>query len=179
MLERSDLPRLGAWLRATHVAPWWPDPNDPESLEREYGPSIDGEDSAEVFIVESEVGPVGLIQRYRTADEPGWQRALNGTGAPLDSAGIDYLIGVPELVGHGLGTAMISQFVADTWTRYPEISAIVIAMQQANSASWRACEKAGFVRVWAGQMDSDDPSDAGPAYVYVLTREGRNRVPQP
>ncbi|HWB36124.1 MAG TPA: hypothetical protein VHA75_08875 [Rugosimonospora sp.] len=44
------------------------------------------------------------------------------------------------------------------------------APQLANVASWRALERAGFSRLWAGQLDSDDPADAGPAYVYAVDR---------
>jgi hypothetical protein len=43
--------------------------------------------------------------------------------------------------------------------------------QQANIASWRALERAGYVRVRAGMIDSDDPSDAGPAFVYACYRD--------
>ena len=50
---------------------------------------------------------------------------------------------------------------------YPNI---VAAVQQGNRRSWRALEKAGFSRTWAGQLESDDPSDAGPSYVYVRAR---------
>jgi aminoglycoside 6'-N-acetyltransferase len=42
--------------------------------------------------------------------------------------------------------------------------------QQENVASWRALEKAGFERIFAGPLESDDPSDSGPAFVYALRR---------
>jgi aminoglycoside 6'-N-acetyltransferase len=45
-----------------------------------------------------------------------------------------------------------------------------VAVQQENPASWRALEGAGFQRVWAGMLDSDDPSDQGPSYLYSMRR---------
>ena len=65
---------------------------------------------------------------------------------------------------------MIELFTASTFDRYPGVGAVVVDVQQANRPSWRALEKAGFHRVFAGTIDSDDPSDAGPAYVYVRRR---------
>src|SRR5262249_51295034 len=43
---------------------------------------------------------------------------------------------------------------------------------EANTASWRVLEKSGYARVWAARLASDDPTDAGPAFVYrrVLIR---------
>ena len=49
-------------------------------------------------------------------------------------------------------------------------SAVVVAVQQANRASWRALEGAGFRRQWEGLLVTDDLSDQGPAYLYVRYR---------
>ena len=81
--------------------------------------------------------------------------------------GIDYLIGDEALTGLGLGPQLIDAFVGSTWDRYPGASQIVVAVQQANLRSWRVLEKAGFERTWSGNIESDDPSDAGPSFVYV------------
>jgi hypothetical protein len=87
-LTRADFVLIGAWLKQPHVARWWRDPSDPESIEAEYGPVVDGADRAEVFVVELSLEPIGLIDRYLTRNEREWQRALASTGVPLDSAGI-------------------------------------------------------------------------------------------
>jgi aminoglycoside 6'-N-acetyltransferase len=65
---------------------------------------------------------------------------------------------------------MIAELVDGTWARYPDISAMVVAVQQGNPASWRALEGAGFERVWEGMLDSDDPSDEGPSFLYSMDR---------
>jgi aminoglycoside 6'-N-acetyltransferase len=178
-LSREDLPRLSRWLAEPHVANWWRDPSDLASVRASYLPCIDGTDPAEVFIIEAAGRAAGLVQRYLVADDPDWDRAVRATGA-VDgcAAGIDYLIGEPELCGRGYGTAAISTFTTLTFERYPQADAVVAVPQQANVASWRALDRAGYRRWWAGRLASADPSDAGPAYLYgirAVTASGLRR----
>ena len=65
---------------------------------------------------------------------------------------------------------MISAFVDECWTRYPSEDRIVVAMLQANVPSWKTLEACGFRRVWEGHLESSDPSDQGPSFIYVLGR---------
>jgi aminoglycoside 6'-N-acetyltransferase len=157
---------VARWLALPHVAPWWSDEPTVTALETSYGPSVDGTDPTEGFIIELEGRPVGFIQRYRLDDYPPWAEALGIEHA----AGIDYLIGAPELIGVGLGPVVVGSFTTLTFERYPDIERMGVAVQQANHRSWRALEKAGYDRVFEGMIDSDDPSDAGPSYVYVRSR---------
>lgn len=165
-LSVVDLPLLVRWQSSPHAARWWLDPSDIESITAKHAPRIRGEQRTEVFIIELGRRPIGLIQRYRHADYPYWDRAVG----VADAVGIDYYIGEPDLVGRGLGSMVIASFASDTLERYPEVDCVVAAPQQENVASWRALEKAGFTRIWEGQLDSDDPSDEGPAFVYQLSR---------
>lgn len=117
--------------------------------------------------------PFGYIQSYRLADETSWWATTEAAIGNVDRAvGLGYLIGEVGLIGQGLGSAMIGAFVTFVWELYAEDSLIVVAVQQANGASWRALEHAGFARVWRGLLDSDDPSDQGPAYLYRADRAG-------
>jgi aminoglycoside 6'-N-acetyltransferase len=166
-LAPADLPMLAGWLGAEHVTRWWCEPSDLASVEAKYHPRVVGaDDTAEEFVIELDGRPIGLIQRYRHADSPDWDAAV---GIP-DAAGIDYLIGVPDLVGRGVGAAAIRAFVPTVLAAYPDIEVVVAVPQQANVASWRALEKAGFTRVRSGDIESDDPSDAGPSHVYARRR---------
>ena len=140
--------------------------------------------------------PLAFLQVYRLDDNPEWQRAIavalaeagggSGVGPGVSqgvgdgelgligpSVGIDYLIGDQAMTGRGLGRKMIAAFVVLVWARYPDIKAVVVAVDQGNRASWRALEGAGFARTWAGVLDSDDPSDQGPSYLYVRRRPTR------
>ena len=147
------------------------------AVEARYGPSVDGRDPSELFIVEVDDQPVGFIQRYESHDEPEWRRTLESAGLGASDR-IDYLIGRPEHTGSGLGPAIIDAFVRQCWRRYPEASVVAVAVQQENRPSWRALEKAAFRRAWSGELDSDDPSDDGPSYLYLLGRsEGPAAAP--
>jgi aminoglycoside 6'-N-acetyltransferase len=169
-MKRADLALLDRWLRQPHVARWWRDePADLAGVEAKYGPCIDGDDRTELFVVEDAGRPVGMIQRYLFADEPEWARVLAPITDVSAAAGIDYLIGEPDAVGRGIGSEMVRQMCEWIWEWRP-VAPIVVTVQQANAPSWRILEKAGFVRVWAGELDSPDPSDAGPEYAYVATR---------
>ncbi len=165
-LQRADFELLARWLALPHVAPWWSDEPTVSALEASYGPTVDGSDPTEAFIIELEGRPVGFVQRYLLDDYPAWSEALGIERA----AGIDYLIGVVELTGVGLGPVIVDAFTALTFERYPDIERMAVAVQQANHRSWRALEKAGYERGFEGMIDSDDPSDAGPSYVYVRRR---------
>lgn len=175
-LHRDDFTLLSAWLSRPHVEPWWREPFDPASVEERYGPTVDGLEPTEVFVVEQDGAPIGIVQRYRLDDEPEWRRVMEPTGTPHDAAGIDYLIGEEDRIGRGIGTEVIVRFVDDTWARYPDVPAVVVNVQQDNRRSWRALEKAGFSRCWAGELDSDDPSDQGPGYAYILPRPAEGCV---
>jgi aminoglycoside 6'-N-acetyltransferase len=89
--------------------------------------------------------------------------------AGSNAAGIDYLIGEPDLVGRGVGSAVIAAFSPLVFQWRP-VETIVVTVQQANVASWRILEKAGYQRIWSGELESPDPSDDGPEHVYLLTR---------
>jgi aminoglycoside 6'-N-acetyltransferase len=198
-LERSDLALMADWLRRPHVAQWWRERSDLAAVEATYGALIDGSDPTEGFIAvrdgagygegqgQGEGQPLAFLQRYRLDENPEWQRtvvsALEGdTGAGTaegvrklapTSAGIDYFIGDQTMTGRGLGRTMIAAFVDLAWDDYPDITAVIVAVDQANEPSWRALEGAAFQRVWGGVLDSDDPSDEGPSYLYVRRRPVR------
>jgi aminoglycoside 6'-N-acetyltransferase len=170
-LTEADLPLVARWLAQPHVAQWWQGPADLETAQAQYRPCLTGADPTEVFVIEVAGRAAGLIQQYLVADEPEWAHAVEATGAVTgNAAGIDYLIGEAALTGRGHGTAAISAITARAFGRYPDADVVVAAPQQANTASWRALERAGYQRWWGGQLDSDDPGDAGPAYLYGIRR---------
>jgi aminoglycoside 6'-N-acetyltransferase len=170
-LRRSDFELLGQWLSAPYVELWWRQAYDPASIEAAYGPAVDGKDPTELFVVVRGGQPIGLVQRYLVDDNPAWKQSLEPAALPEPAVGIDYLIGTAELIGRGLGPVIIDRFVAEAWRRHPGVVAAVANVQQANRRSWRALEKSGFRRAWAGVLVSNDPSDDGPAYVYMRMRD--------
>ncbi len=175
-LTREDLGLLGRWLAADHVEPWWQEDPSPAAVEARYGPAVDGREPTDLRIVEVDGEPIGFIQRYRLVDDPDWQESLRVAGTPEDAAGCDYLIGDPGRLGAGLGPRLIDAFVAELWDRYPEVPAVVVDVDPRNRRSWRALEKVGFERVYEGHLESEDPADCGPTYVYLLRRPDATAV---
>ena len=166
-LQRADFALLAKWLALPHVAPWWSDEPTVAALEASYGPVVDGDDPTEAFIVELEGRPVGFIQRYLLDDYPAWCDALGIERA----AGIDYLIGVAELTGVGLGPVIVDVLHG------PDLRAL-----RATSTGWRwrssrrttargvRSRRPATTGCSQGMIESDDPSDSGPSYVYVRSR---------
>jgi aminoglycoside 6'-N-acetyltransferase len=172
-LARADLANLAAWLDDPVVSRWWPDPHSADDLEAHYGPSIDGTDPTEVFVITVDGVDAGIIQRYRTVDYVDWHTVLRGATPVLaqqSTAGIDYLLGRPEVRNRGIGTMAIAAFTRRALVEMDGIDAVAVAVQQGNRPSWRALERAGYQRVWAGQLASEDPSDEGPSYVLAYMR---------
>ena len=169
-LRPQDLALLTTWLARPHVARWWREPFESEAVTLRYGPLADGSDPTEAFIVHTMSRPIGYVQRYLIEDNPDWLAFLRAARGDAGGIGIDYLIGDEDLVGKGVGRRMISQFARACWNRYPSADQITVAIQQENVASWKAIEASGFRRVWSGDIESSDPSDRGPSFIYVNER---------
>lgn len=170
-LTRADFPLLAAWLAQPHVLRWWHHDTTPAAVEADFGPSIDGSDAAELFVALLQGRPIGFLQRYTFADNPGYMEELAPIlAAPGAALSIDYFIGAPELLRRGLGAAMLRAAVAGIWRDYPAAPAVIVPVNAANPASWRVLERAGFTRVGAGPLTPDNPIDDRHHYVYAIGR---------
>lgn len=177
-LRRADLPLLRRWLTAPHVARWWGEPPvDDAATAAKYGPMIDGDDRPEMFVFTVDEQEAGVVQRYAIDDEPDWKDALAVAVDASGTAGIDYLIGEPDLVGRGIGPAMIATFVPLVWERYPACRAMVVDVDPANRPSWRALEKNGFRRIYDGDLYDPEEDRTERAFVYRLDRPNRSPAP--
>ncbi|MFW3170258.1 GNAT family N-acetyltransferase [Geodermatophilus sp. CPCC 206100] len=177
-LRREDLPLVSRWLRDPRVARWWAEDPSAAAVEARYGPSIDGTDPTEVFVVSlpgaapgEDARPFALVQRYRFADEADYSAEVSAvTPVPAGALSIDYLVGEADLQGRGLGPTAIAAVVADGWARHPDARDVLVPVAAGNRASWRALETAGFTRVAEGPMEPDNPVDPPDHYVYRLSR---------
>jgi aminoglycoside 6'-N-acetyltransferase len=141
-LRTKHLPLVREWLGREHVSRWWRDPVA-ESLAG-YQESIDGRDPSWHYLIVVDEQPVGMIETYLVSDHPEWEAIVQvGEGV----AGVDLLIGEPDLVGHGLGPKVLGAFLCEVVFARPETHACVAAVEEANRRSWRAFEKAGFHHV--------------------------------
>ncbi|MGJ0119372.1 GNAT family N-acetyltransferase [Williamsia sp. MIQD14] len=171
-VTRADFPLVARWLATPDVARWWNQDHDPASLEKQFGPVIDGETPAEDLVVEGDGEPIGLLQRCRIADFPDYVDELEPVIGPVGPTTftIDYLIGVPGLLGRGIGPAVIAAACADTFARNPDADRILVPVVAANRRSWRALDKAGFRIVASGEMTPDNPIDDRRHHVLALDR---------
>lgn len=157
---RADFPLLAGWLAQPHVERWWNHEFTPEAMERDFGPVADGAEPSEDNMVLLDDRPIGLIQYSRYEDYPEYIEELSPMMSLPDGAvTIDYLIGNRELTGRGLGSAMIASFAEHIWSENPNASCIIVPVNSANQASWRALLKAGFRVVARGDLEPDNPID--------------------
>lgn len=170
-LVRDDLPLLARWLAEPGVARWWNHETSPEAVERDFGPSVRGEEPGEDLVLLLAGRPVGLLQRSRIRDYPeDLTELVELVDVPEDAYGLDYLVGEPALRGRGLGSRFLARAVERTWQDHPGAGCVLVPVSAANTASWRALEKAGLRRVATGELTPDNPVDDRLHHVYRVDR---------
>ena len=139
-VTEEDLPQIEAWLYEPHVARWWLTKTTVAEEIEDIRKAIRGEEALEVLVVELDGDAVGWCQWYRWWE---WPKEAAEVGAHEDDLGLDYTIGVPSLVGRGVGTEMIAELIRYVRARVPD-TGILVEPDAANPASRRILEKNGF-----------------------------------
>lgn len=167
-LGDDDLPLLHSWLNQPAVVRWWEgvDVSWPGVLCR-YGSG--NSPLIEHWIALRDGDPLGWAQCYCAADVAEEEAYYWHSHLDLGkTAGIDYLVGEPTLRNQGTGSAMVSAFVRDVvFAQHPEWAFAAAAPFEANVASWRALEKAGFHRL--AVLDDEE----GPCVLMVIRRDAQ------
>jgi aminoglycoside 6'-N-acetyltransferase len=132
---------------------------------------VRGEEPSEDLVVLLDAQPVGLLQRFRISDYPEEvERFSTLVDIPPGAIELDYLIADRARRGGGLCTRLIETAVARTWIDHPCAPAVLVADVAANTASWRALQKAGLRRIAEGPMTPDNPIDDPLHYIYRIDR---------
>ena len=175
-VARDDFGLIAGWLAEPHVARWWAHETSPEAVERDFGPVLRGEEPAEdlVAVLDDGAGgsrPLGLCQRsFWHAYPEEVAEFAPFVLVPPDAMTIDYLVGSPDDVGRGLGSALVRALAEDTLAAHPGCGQLLVPVVTGNTASQRVLEKAGFVFVTAARAAPDNPVDPPDHRVYRRLR---------
>ncbi|MFN1835666.1 GNAT family N-acetyltransferase [Balneola sp. MJW-20] len=159
-LAEDDLPMLSEWLSRPHLQKWWSEQETGiQSLKEKYLPRIHGQDDARPFIIRKDEEDLGYIQYYSvTHGNPEWWPDKPGPGI----LGIDQFIADEQDLGHGMGSAFISEF-CHLLFQGPDINEIRVDPSPDNHGAIRCYEKAGFTKI--NLIDTP----AGAALMMILT----------
>ncbi|WP_456697375.1 GNAT family N-acetyltransferase [Aeromicrobium sp. P5_D10] len=140
----ADIPMLVMWMAADHAQPWFGDePRSPELARTHYADELAGTSATRMWIVELDGRPIGYVQDYPVAAYDDYAVRVQD----LTAVAFDYLIGEPDLVGRGIGTAMITTFCREVLCRdYPDAPRFVASPDVRNARSIRMLEKCGFTQ---------------------------------
>jgi len=166
-LRREHLPLMQAWLSQAHVARWWGAPKTLGEVEAEYGPGIDGTEPTWHFLVILDGHAIGMIQWYHWSSYP-HEEEDGDIGVQPGEAGVDYLIGEPDCIGHGIGPLVIARFLDEIVFAESSVTGVRTSVHTDNRRSWRGLEKVGFT------VGSALPHPQGHLqYVPTITRDQR------
>ena len=134
-MTAADLPLIKRWLRMPHVMEWWGEPD--EQLDLVSGdlthPAIDQ------YVVKTGQREFAYIQCYRMTE---WNL---GFGPQPDGArGIDQMIGEPDMIERGHGSAFIRSVLEGLLAA--GVPRVVTDPNPTNGRAIRCYEKAGFAR---------------------------------
>ena len=103
-LTATDLPLLTQWLREPLVARWWNHDTTAEAVQRDFGPSVRGEEPGEDLVILVDDERIGLLQRSVIRDYPeDFTEFAAIVDVPDGAVELDYLIGDAARRGRGLG----------------------------------------------------------------------------
>ncbi|MDR3492132.1 MAG: GNAT family N-acetyltransferase [Gammaproteobacteria bacterium] len=141
-LNLSDMPLMYQWFNSSHVMEFyslrkW---TENEVLEK-HKPYILGEKPVLGFIVLMNEIPIGYVQQYKVSDYP-WPNQNLSLEIVNNAAGMDLFIGDKHLVGKGLGSEVIQEFINDKI--WPMFRYCIVDPDTRNVAAIRCYEKLNF-----------------------------------
>lgn len=133
-MVRADLPMLADWLATPEVVRWWGDPDEQYDLVKG---DLD-EPLMDQRIASHREVPFGYLQSYPSH---AWS-APHLQDQPVGTVAVDCFVGVPEMLGHGHGSAALRLYAEQLLAR--GAAAVVIDPQPENERAVRAYRRAGF-----------------------------------
>ena len=172
-LREEDLTLARRWLLEPHVRRWWnddPEEHDyPEGTLDEWRKAIRGEDPTDMFVIQMDARPIGVMQSYRVDSDPDYVAQLGALAEPAFS--LDVFIGEPDLIGKGHGPALMRAFLPPMFERYG-VEYCVIGPSRSNVAAIRSYEKVGFRPLREVRV----PDEPDPEFLMRVTRAELNSL---
>lgn len=138
-LQIKDLELLKKWFNEAHVKEFWHESDDIVALKNKF---IDEHPKHGVksFIIYYNDEPIGYVQSYEAekAGQGWWADAEPGT------FGIDLFIGDNKMIGKGIGTRIVKEFITKI-SREFDVKKIIIDPSPENAKMIHICEKIGFI----------------------------------
>lgn len=136
--KEDHLLLLKKWLQEPHVKEFWQETDDDDKLKSKFIEELPKR-SVDSFVIYYNHEPIGYIQSYK-ADKVG-----NGWWPNADPTtyGIDLFIGEYEMLGKGIGTQVIKNFI-NKLRENPNVKSIIIDPEPNNLRMIHICEKLGF-----------------------------------
>jgi len=136
----ADLDLVAAWLDRPHVARWYLAGSTARDELEDMRRCVDGVEPTHLAIAVDDDRPIGWCQWYFLSAYPDHAAAV---GAGPRDIGIDYAIGEPSYIGHGIGTELIAALVERLHEQHPD-SGIIADPEASNVASCRVLEHNRF-----------------------------------
>ena len=136
-LTENHFKILFLWLQQPHVRAWWDSEDNWDDFQTRHTKMIN-DPLVHPHIVYRNQTPIGYINYWFVEEDPDFKPLF-----PADTVGTDQFIGVPELIGMGIGSEFIREFT-DGLLSKPEIGLVITDPDNRNIAAIRAYEKAGF-----------------------------------
>ena len=141
----ADLVMLRRWIASPHWQEWWGEPD----IELGYiQDMLEGRDTTKPFIFQVNSIDAGYIQVWAIKDqlfEPWLTKAPWMAMVSEDSVSVDLAIGPSNHISKGIGSAVLSAFVADL--RKQGHRTILIDPDPNNLRAVKAYKKAGFMPI--------------------------------
>jgi RimJ/RimL family protein N-acetyltransferase len=139
-LARSDLSMLHEWLCRPHVSEWWGPPASYTQVEAEYAPYTAPASTIRGYITFLGKEPIGFIQSYVVMGSgDGWWPDETDPG----TRGIDHFLANEYQLGRGLGSTVVSAFVAGLLLD-PLVTKVQTDPSPENQRAIRSYLRAGF-----------------------------------
>jgi aminoglycoside 6'-N-acetyltransferase len=134
-MTAADLPLIKRWLKMPHIIEWWGEPGEQFDL-------VSGDlthPAMDQYIVATGEREFAYIQCYRMTE---WNTGFGPQ--PDGTRGIDQMIGEPDMIERGHGSAFIRAFIEDLLAA--GVPRVVTDPDPTNARAIRCYEKAGFTR---------------------------------